>query len=101
MIGHNRIGAEFILLQCHTTPQRCDHYAGDWLLSQIYGPIAGGIEIPIHPDESGTRRGFAGRRIHGLWETAMKMPGYEEPLSFWMAVRQTAAEFSHVNQWIL
>ncbi|HEX7423790.1 MAG TPA: hypothetical protein VF311_07880, partial [Terriglobales bacterium] len=38
---------------------------------------------------------------HGLWETAVKMPGHEKPLSFWMVVRQTAAELSHVNQWVL
>jgi len=31
----------------------------------------------------------------------VKMPGYEEPLSIGMAVRQTSAELSHINQWIL
>src|SRR5450759_1104156 len=101
MVGHDRISAEFILAQQHATPQRCGHDAGDWLLSQIYGPTASRIEIPVHPDKRRARRGFAGRRIHGLWETAVKMPGHEKPLSFRMAVRQTAAEWSHVNQWVM
>jgi hypothetical protein len=55
------------------------------------------IQIPIHPDESRPRRELAGRRIQGLWETAVKMPGYEKPLSFWIAVRETAAGFWHVD----
>ena len=29
------------------------------------------------------------------------MPGHEEPLSFRMAVGQTAAELSHVTQWVM
>jgi len=37
------------------------------------------IEIPIHADESCSRRELAGRRAHGLWETAVKMPRDEEP----------------------
>jgi hypothetical protein len=97
MVGHDGIGAEFILAQQHTTPQRCGHDAGDWLPSQIYGPERAesryrSIQTNAEPD---------GRRIHGLWETAVKMPCHEKPLSFRMAVRQTAAELSHVNQWVM
>src|ERR1035437_520014 len=101
MVGHDRISAELIVAQQHATLQRCGHDAGDWLLSQIYGPTASRIEMPIHPDKGCARRRFAGRRIHGLWETAVKMPGHEKPLSFWMPVRQTAAELSHVTQWVM
>src|SRR5665811_474921 len=101
MVGHDRISAELILAQQHATPQRFGHDAADWLLRKIYGSTASGIEIPIHPDKRRARRRFAGRRIHGLWETAVKMPGHEKPLSFWMVVRQTAAELSHVNQWAM
>src|SRR5450759_300517 len=100
-VGHDGISAELILAKQHATPQRCFHDACDWLLSQIDGTTTSGIEIPIHPDKRRTRRGFAWRRIHCLWETSVKMPGQEKPLSFWMLVRQSAAELSHVNQWVL
>jgi hypothetical protein len=53
------------------------------------------IQIPIHPDESRPRRELSGRRIQGLWETAVKMPGYEKPLPFWIAVRETTTGFWH------
>jgi hypothetical protein len=55
------------------------------------------IEIPIHPDESRSRRELAGRRIQGLWETAVKMPSHEKPLSFRMVVRKTTAKHWHVD----
>jgi hypothetical protein len=55
------------------------------------------IQIPIHPDESRSRREFAGRRIQGLWETAVKMPRHEKPLSFRKLMRETAAGVWHVD----
>src|SRR5580700_6194997 len=57
------------------------------------------IQITIHPDESRSRRELAGGRIHGLWETAVKMPGHEEPLSFRMVVRQ-AARLWRADLWV-
>jgi hypothetical protein len=98
MVGHDRISAEFIMTEQHATSQRCSHQARDGVLSQIREPTACCIEIPIHPDESGARRELAGRRIQGLWETAVKMPRQEEPLSIRMVMRQTATELLHVNR---
>jgi hypothetical protein len=97
MVGHDRISAQLIMTQQHATPQRCDQQARNWLLSQIHRPTARCVQIPIHAEESRSRRELAGRRIQGLWETAVKMPGHEKPLSFRMAVRKTPAELWHVD----
>jgi hypothetical protein len=77
--------------------KRCDKQARDWLPSQIHGATAGSVEIPIHPDEGCARRQLTGRRISGLRETAVKMPGHEEPLSFRIAVREVAAGVWHAK----
>jgi hypothetical protein len=55
------------------------------------------IQIPIYADECRSRRELAGRRIQGLWETAVKMPICEKPFSFCIAVRETAAGFWRVD----
>ncbi len=78
--------------------QRRSDYARDWLLSQIDGSAACCIQMPIYPDEGSARREGARRRIRGLRETAVKVPRQEEPLTFRIVMRQTAAEWSHVNQ---
>jgi hypothetical protein len=97
MVGHDRISAQFIMTQQHAAPQGCDHQGRNGLLRQIHRPTTCLIQIPIHPDESRPRRELSGRRIQGLWETAVKMPGYEKPLPFWIAVRETTTGFWHVD----
>src|SRR5579863_10614707 len=70
------------MIQVHASVQGSYDDPSYFLLCQILRTATRSVQIAVHPYECRARRQFAGRRVWGVWEAAMKMPGDEEPWVF-------------------
>jgi hypothetical protein len=75
MVGHDDIGSQFVMIQLLATPQGGFDDASYLLLRQIHRAVTCGVQIAIHPYESGARGKFVARRVSGMRKAAVKMPG--------------------------
>lgn len=99
MVGHNHPSSQVVVTKIDAAAERVDDYVGDILPAKVQGASPGGIQVTIHPDK-GLSGSQSGRRISTLWQAALQMPGYEEPLAFQINMRETPAGFGHIGEWV-
>jgi len=68
-----------VMTQLLPTRQGSKHDAGNRFLAQIHGSVPGSVDLAIHPDKGFPAGKFVGRRIQGLRQAAMQMPGDKKP----------------------
>ena len=52
MMGHDHVRSKVVMPQLNPASQGCEDETGNAFLAQPGGPIAGRVEIAIHPDET-------------------------------------------------
>ena len=95
MIGHEHPRSQPIMAQFDSAPQRSDYGLGDSFLAQIQRTVRGGVQAAIHPHKGLAAVHTVRRRIHGVGETAVQMPGQEEPFPLRVVMRKAAARILH------
>jgi hypothetical protein len=80
----------------YAAAQSGEHDERNGLLRQIHRSGAGGVEVPIHANESCAGIDLAGGRIFRVRQAAVKMARHEEPLSLGIVVGKTASRLRHV-----
>jgi hypothetical protein len=90
MIRHYHKGVQIVVLQVFgAVPDGSRHELRDGLLLEIGGPIAGRIEISVHPDKSLPGIQLVWRRVEVRRETAAEVPGDEQRLASRVDMRKT------------
>jgi hypothetical protein len=67
----------------------------DARLFQVERSTSGGVEIPVHPDESLSRILFVWRWVERVWQAAVEMPRDKQALAVRPYVGKSAPQLIH------
>jgi hypothetical protein len=82
VIGHQHPRPKLIVPKIDAAQQRSNYELGNRFQIQIQRTLPGRVEIPVNPDESLASGKLPRRRVSPLRQTAVQIPGSENPLSF-------------------
>jgi len=99
MVAHNHPSAQIVVANFDAALQGAHHNSSNILPAQVHRTESGGVQVAIHPDKR-LPNSDSRRRISIVWQAAIQVPGYEQPLAFRVDVRQATAGFGHTGKWI-
>jgi hypothetical protein len=90
VVRHDDEGPKKILAQVFAANKRFDYQGCDCVVPEVKGTRMRLVKIAIHPCESFAPGDLSGWRKMRAWQTAMKVPGQEQPCVSGIVMRQTA-----------
>ena len=91
MVGHHNKCPEPVMAEFNAFEQRFDNECGDGFLPEEHRAGNCSIQIEVHPHKGFARGKLSWRRVLSVGQTAMQVPGYEEPSVFRIDVRESTA----------
>ena len=79
MIGHDHEWTELVMAQLEAALHGIADDLGDFILAQKLRPTSSRVQLSVEPHKRLARGGLVRRWVAAAGQTAMQMPGQEEP----------------------